>query len=280
MTRQQARLRGPSAALALVLALALPAAGAAQAARPRPGPAVKPRAERAVPFAVGETLTYDVAWSSFLVAGSATVTVRERRQAGGSTSWVIVAEGQPIPLVARLYPVYYKVDTLLDAVTLLPRRSSFYGKEGGDQTTRVTTYEQAARRATYEVFDARPTRERLTLRGNTYDPLAAIYVARTATLRAGHVITMAVADGGDLYDLQLSVEGVERVRTGLGSVEAWKLVPRFLDARGRDKFSAGMALWISTDARRLPLKLQATLAVGTFDLTVREAGGAAAPGAR
>ena len=32
-----------------------------------------------------------------------------------------------------------------------------------------------------------------------------------------------------------------------------------------------MAMWVSTNARRLPLKLQADLPVGTFNLMLREA---------
>ncbi|MEO6236637.1 MAG: hypothetical protein ABIQ52_06525, partial [Vicinamibacterales bacterium] len=38
----------------------------------RPG---APRRELAVPFAAGETLTYDVSWSSSLTAGTATIRV-------------------------------------------------------------------------------------------------------------------------------------------------------------------------------------------------------------
>jgi len=34
-----------------------------------------PRTERPVPFKVGETLTYDVSWSSYVTAGTAVATV-------------------------------------------------------------------------------------------------------------------------------------------------------------------------------------------------------------
>ena len=78
-----------------------------------------PRSERAVPFKVGETLTYDVSWSSYLTAGTAVTTVKEKKPSYNSTAYYIVAEGRPTPLLSKLYTLYYKVDTLIDSYTLL-----------------------------------------------------------------------------------------------------------------------------------------------------------------
>ena len=90
---------------------------------PTKAPAAPPR-EATVPFQVGETLTYDVSWSQFLTAGTAVSKVVEKKTAYGSTAYSIVAEGRPLPLVARFYPVYYKMDSLLDIFTTL---SSYLG---------------------------------------------------------------------------------------------------------------------------------------------------------
>jgi len=81
------------------------------------------RTERAVPFAVGETLTYDVSWSAYVTAGTATIRVAEKKPSYGSTAFYVVAEGRPTPLVSKLYSLYYKIDALLDAYTLLPAPS-------------------------------------------------------------------------------------------------------------------------------------------------------------
>src|SRR3954447_2135571 len=72
--------------LVLVVAVSLQATGA--------GPT---RAERAVPFGVGETLDYDVGWSSYLTAGTATLSVREKKPSYGSTAYYVVAEGGATP---------------------------------------------------------------------------------------------------------------------------------------------------------------------------------------
>src|SRR5581483_3076452 len=96
--------------MALLLAATLSAqqrgrSGAtAPPAPPRPAPqapAAPPqqaprRNEIAVPFHVGETLTYDVAWSQYLVAGTAVSRVVEKRPSYNSTAYYIVAEGRPL----------------------------------------------------------------------------------------------------------------------------------------------------------------------------------------
>ena len=88
-------------------------------------------AERPVPFKVGETLEYDVSWSSYLTAGTATLSVQARKPSYDSVAYYVVAEGKATGLVAALYHAYYKADTLLDVYTLLPQRGSIYGEEGG-----------------------------------------------------------------------------------------------------------------------------------------------------
>src|SRR4051794_17279675 len=65
-------------------------------------PAAAPRAGRAVLFAVGKTLNFDVSWSSSLTAGTATTTVKEKKPSFNSTAYYIVAEGRPTPLLSKL----------------------------------------------------------------------------------------------------------------------------------------------------------------------------------
>src|SRR6187431_2632201 len=65
-----------------------------------------------VPFKVGETLTFDVSWTTFLSAGTATMSVLERRPgAAGRNAYYMVAEGKPSAMLGKLYSVYYKAES-------------------------------------------------------------------------------------------------------------------------------------------------------------------------
>jgi hypothetical protein len=257
---------------AALLALALMTTPSldAQAPRPKPPPptpaasaAKAVRTERPVPFRAGETLTFDVSWSQYLTAGTATVTVREKRPSFGSTAYYIVAEGRPTALLSKIYTLYYKVDTLLDVFTLLPQRGSVYSEEGSRKRMKATRFDQTARRATYEVTTATVVKKDLTLPAYTQDPLSAIYVIRALPLKLGATLTMPVADSGTVNRIRVQVLAQEVIATPVGRLTAWKIVPTILDEKGKPT-SEKLGLWISDDARRLPLKMEADLAVGRF----------------
>jgi hypothetical protein len=259
---------------ALVVALALPALGPAQSAKPtppgaKPAPAAPaPRKEQPVPFPVGETLTYDIGWSTYVTAGTATLKVEAKRPSFSSTAYYIVAESRPTPLLARLYTLYYKMDTLLDVYSLLPQRGSVFSQEGKRSRMKTTMFDRAARRAQYEIRTATSAKASVTVPAYTQDALSALYVVRSLPLKIGDRFTMPVSDNGKVYQVHMTVGGVEAVRTGIGSVQATKLTPTITGPDG----SAGraMAIWISNDARRLPVRLEAQLAVGTFTVILRQ----------
>ena len=250
--------------------LASPSAQSRKAAS-KPAPTLPQRpAERKVPFRTGETLGYDISWSSYLTAGTATVAVKEKRTSRGSMAYYIVAEARPTPLLSKLYSLYYKVDTLLDAYSLLPQRGSIYSEEGKRRRTKITTFN--GRSAEFEFITSSASKQQLALPPYAQDALSAIYVLRAIPFQQGGKITMPVVDSGRVYSVTVSVVGKEIVTTGVGTVSAWKIVPVITGGKGGTSQRA-MAIWIGDDARRLPVKLTVELAVGSFDITLREVAG-------
>ena len=73
------------------------------------------------------------------------------------------------------------------------------------------------------------------------------------------------------------VRGRERLSTRLGQVMAWRIEPVIVGDTG-EIGARTLTLWISDDPRRLPLLMEAELAVGTFTLTLRSARGSSAGG--
>lgn len=238
-----------------------------------PPPAAKPAAtEKTVPFKAGETLTYDVSWSNFLTAGTATVSVKEKKPSYGSVAYYVVAEGRPTPMLSKLYTLYYKVDSLLDAYTLLPQRGSVYSEEGRRKRMKTTTFNHTARKAQYEVQTATNVKTEINLAAYSQDALSAIYVLRSIPLSAGGKMTMPVSDSGKTYRVQITVGASEDVKTPMGSIRATRIIPVITDEAGKPE-GRGMSLWLSDDARRLPVKMEGQLTVGRFVITLRDARG-------
>ena len=244
--------------------------GGAAFAPPLQAQRAVPRADASVPFKVGETLTYDVTWSSYLVAGSATATVKERRPSATNTdAYYIVAEGRPLALLQKIYNIYYRMDTLVDSASLLSQRTSLESQVGSSQRLATTTFDRATRRAVHEDKAETPARVDFAVPAQIQDGLSALYSLRASPLKTGHRVAMPVADGGAIYNVTMDVGAVERLRVPAGDMGAWNVKVTITDAKGQPA-ATNAVVWISNDARRLPLKMQAGLPVGDFVLALRD----------
>jgi hypothetical protein len=233
-------------------------------------PPPKPATERVVPFRVGETLTYDVSWSDALAAGTAVATVKEKKPSFNSTAYYVVVEGRPSPLLSAIYPVYYKIDALIDSYTLLSQRGTVYSEEGRRHRFRVIQFDRPGKRARFESqLDTTSTSE-LAVPPLTQDTLSAIYALRARSFKIGERVSVPVADNGMNYTVQIQVEATERVRTAIGEISAWRLSPSVRDDSNQP-VGRGLAIWLSDDGRRLPVQLRAELPVGNFSLLLRDA---------
>jgi hypothetical protein len=265
-------------ALALVL-LALPFAETQRPAQPAPSkPATRPttpakspaarKTEAVVPFSVGETLMYDVSWSNTLSAGTATLRVMEKRPSYNSVAYYIVAEAQPGSMLSKLYTLYYKADTLLDAYSLLPQRGSLFSREGKRQRMKITEFNQSARKARFQMQTASLMTKDLSVPPDTQDMLSAIYALRASPATTGDNLSLAVSDNGRLYTVDFAIGGREMVKRGSADVAALRVTPTISDDKGQ-RVGRDTALWLSDDARRVPVRLETQLAVGRFVLSLR-----------
>jgi hypothetical protein len=253
-----------AAALGLAVLASLSASFSASAQR------ATARREPAVPFAVAETLTYEVSWSSVLVAGTATARVVEKKPSFSSTAYYVVAEGRPVPLLQKLYNLYYKMDSLVDSVTLLSQRGSLYSEEGATHKLGATNFDRGARRAHYELQTDKLERTDFAIPTGAQDGLAALYTLRGRAFKEGEAFEISVADSGALYSVPVHVGALEAVKVAAGEFSAWPLKAEILDAQKQPVWK-NIAVWISNDSRRLPVRLQAELPVGNFVLALREA---------
>ncbi len=263
-------------AAAVALAIA-PLAAQRPAAPPRPVPPKRTapapaRAEAVVPFRVGEQLSYDISWSSFITAtaATATVSVREKRWAYGSLAYYLVAEGRPTSIVAMFYSVYYKADSWLNAYDLLPLRASVFSQERDRRQNKITLFDQSRGRAEFEV-EGTKSRQTLRVPPRTQDPLSAVFALRSLPLARGTRTQMPITFNGAVYQVEVTVNGQEPVQTPTGRRTAWRLTPVVQEKGSSVASPRGMTMWLSADARRLPLKMQVELPMGQFVLTLTSA---------
>ncbi len=253
-----------TAALTAALAVAV-ASTAVTTQSAKPGAA---RAERRVPYSVGETLAYDVSWSNYVSAGTLTLQVAAKRPSYNSVAYYVTAEAQTQGVISKLYTLYYKADTLIDAFSMLPQRGSVYSREGRRQRTKVTTFDHARKRGQFELQTASNVQKDVALDVATQDLLSAIYALRTIAPKAGESFAMPVSDSGKLYQVKWTIGQPETVKNASGQpVQALRVTPRIYE--GSKSVAAGSVLWLATDGSFKPVRLEAALTVGRVVLALK-----------
>jgi hypothetical protein len=258
------------AAMTAALAAAVLSTGVtSQTAKPVKPVAGASRAERKVPYAVGEKLAFDVSWSNYVSAGTLTLQVVAKRPSYSSTAYYITAEAQTQGVISKLYTLYYKADTLIDVFSMLPQRGSVYSREGRRQRTKITTFDHARKRGQFELQTASKVEKEVGLDVATQDLLSAIYALRTIAPRAGESFGMPVSDSGKLYQVKWTIGHAETVKLASGQpIQALRVTPRIFDEQSK-AVGSGSVLWLATDGSFKPVRLEAALAVGRVVLALK-----------
>lgn len=222
-----------------------------------------PALARQLPFRPGEKITLTVSWSDRVAAASMVLSVGQRQAAPGGGSLPLSAEIKPSAVINKLYPVYYKMESLLEEASLLPQKASMYSRERSRVRRKFTYFDRRAGSILYTYVTDREQKKTLPGQPGTLDILSLLYVLRAMPWKEGTIGPFQVAENGKLFSVRFQLARSAPVKTELGELPVWRLTPRVESADGT-RVAGNMVLWMSGDQRRLPLRLQAELPVGKF----------------
>jgi hypothetical protein len=226
------------------------------------------QADRTVPFKVGEVLTYDVSWAGYVSGGTATLAIKERRPTGfGRTGYYTVAEAKPSSLIEHLYHLYYKAESFMDTETLRPSIATMYSDERGRTRLRTMKFLSSGQ-VDLEMKTKTLIQAKVQAPPQSLDPVSALYTLRATPMRQAQTTVLTFVNDGTIYRLSAYVAGRENIESGLGSMPAWRIALAVVDEEGRPATTRELTLWLSDDARRLPLRVQVGLPVGSFSLNL------------
>ncbi len=106
------------------------------------------------------------------------------------------------------------------------------------------------------------------LQDSIQDLLSAFYYLRNnyipESLIVGKAVTLKMLyDDDGIFDFKLKYLGKEVVKTKFGKVECYKFSPMVQSGRVF-KEQESLALWVSADENRIPIRISANLAVGAI----------------
>ncbi len=235
-------------------------------APPPPGPA---------PFAVGEVATYSVQWLTGpldLAAGTIVLSVVAPEPSdagldGAAPAWVFQATAETAAWVSRFFEARdrFRTSTNVEMTPLLHQR---FLREGRRSVDRVFAYDHQARnvRTGDSAASARDaTALALPLTAHARDALAALWYLRALPLAGGTTFEMPINEAGRNMKAVITVGPPETVDALGGPHAAYRVEPR-LTTRVQRRQAVEATIWISADARRVPLAADVTAGFGRVRL--------------
>lgn len=254
--------RGFRACRALSLALGLWAAGAvparAQLAVPSDTTDLRDiRATAAATLKAPEYLLFDVIWGgwsfNWVNAGQATLDFLP-------TTNPKVSQIRSIATGNKFFQSFYPVrDTVVSFVNengMYPLAFHKILNEGKFRDRQTTIYDQKAGRV-------RTQDTTLTVDPFTHDILSAFYFIRTQPLAVGKSFELSAVSGKKAYKLKVICHREETVTVPAGTFKTWVIEPVLKDD-GLFKAKGQLWIWVTRDARRMPVKMQSKIPVGSI----------------
>lgn len=220
-----------------------------------PTPAPTPPAPPAdLPFKPGEQLNFNFFLGvNAQPAGSASFLVRPRARYFNREGLLLTANLQSAGAVQALFPVSDQVNSYVDASTVLPFRTELALAEGKRRARFVVSADQQGGSALFE------DGTRVDVPFGTHDLLSVFYALRSFDLAPGKRNSVSLLLNKRPRVLFITALRNATLQLGGQNIPAVELALATSDPDGD---SLALRLWVSTDKRRLPLRLTAVTPLG------------------
>ena len=223
------------------------------------------RAEERLPFAPGETLTYDMSWSVF-PAGQVQVEYFGPVKSSNK-SYVVKATAQSSGYVSIIYKVQDEFRSIFGPEPLCSHQISKTVNEGRRHKSAEIHFDYGRKVAILDESDPSKQNtpekhEENEISACVQDVVSAFYYLRAQPMKVGQHLQLDVNDGGKTSEVDVEVQGREQIKTGIGTRTALRVEPKVFGKLFKKK--GRMLIWFSDDAQRLPLRVKMFLSFGSI----------------
>lgn len=227
-------------------------------------------------FKKGEMLRYKMSYSGFLRAGTAVLEVKET-QYRGKTVYHAVGRGWTSGMIKWFFEVDDDYQTYFDKDSVVPYLFKRKIDEGGYKKHRITSFNHKFKTA--YVQDFLKQTDTVVSIDQVQDMLSSFYFLRNQnidTLQAGDEIELNMFLDSQIYPFKLKCLGREVIRSKYGKINT--VIFRPIVQSGRIfKEQESVTIWITDDQNKIPIKLRASLAVGSLRAELEDFSGLASP---
>lgn len=245
-------------------ALALLALIFALAATPASADPSRP-AQADFPFAAGEKLSYDLFWT-VVKAGSATLETVPDVTLEGRRTLHFRALAKSTPFIDTFYKVRDSIESWVDP----GMARAWQYKKDQEEGTYIRHYlvRFDAGGSVAHRYSRGELKNAVIVPYGCFDPLSMLFLFRTKPLAVGYEFAAPVTDGEKAVVGRARVVKREKITVKAGEFDTFLVEPEIKEIGGvfRKSPDATLQVWITADARRIPVRVKSKVVVGHFSM--------------
>ncbi|CAM1334453.1 DUF3108 domain-containing protein [Tenacibaculum aestuariivivum] len=219
--------------------------------------------EKSVTFKDGEWLKFKMSYSGFLKAGNATLSLKEESLKGKKV-FHATGKGWTTGMIKWFFKVNDNYQSYFDKVSGKPYLFRRQIDEGGHKKNKRIAFNQ--QKNTAYIQDFIKQKDTIVSAVNVQDMISTFYYLRsydTKNMQVGEEINVDMFFDNKSYPFKLRFLGNETVKTKFGKVKTQKFRP-IVQAGRVFKAQESVTIWISADQNKIPVKIKASLSVGSL----------------
>lgn len=246
-----------------------------------------------LPFEPTEELIYEGEFSKFLLRGIQIAEFRftagrprADQSTGAASASAAAATTAPLLLTGdivsrgffrKLFGInfHYRVESLVEPRGFKILRTTTLDEQGKRVRQSEALFDRERGQISWTERDPndpnRPARVVNSPLGDaSFDIISAIYYLRTQPLAPGRRLELSVSDSGRVYRIPVTVAAEKkRMKSVVGRVSTLRLDVGMFGQGRLIENEGSMTIWMTDDARRLPIRARVSAEPGTVDITLK-----------
>jgi len=222
-------------------------------------------------FSVGERLVFDVSYG-MITAGEAVMSIPSYDSVAGRKCYRVEFTVNSLPSFSWVYKVEDRYLTFVDVETIAPWRFEQHIREGSYKRDFVAEFDQYRGLAVTKdsVYQAPEY---------VHDIMSAFYFTRTldfSGMQPGDGVTLHNFFRNKTHELQVRFLGRQELEIEAGTFRTVVVEP-IVKEGGLFKSEGRLVVWLTDDERKIPVRVNTKVIIGSIDTELREYSGLVGP---
>ena len=233
---------------------------------------------KTTPFVDGETLTYEGKISKIIRGIAVADLTFTLHKDTNNEDYVVKAEAKSKGSLLKLFRFSFlqEVQSSIDSEDFRATRTVKHDVQKERVRNSEAVFDYRERRVTYVETDPNepmraPRRIASEIDDVSHDLISGLYSLRLLPLSVGKSFRMSISDSGLVYEIPVRVTAREQQRTIFGKQWCFRVEPQVFGPNRLIEREGDMTIWITDDARRLPVRSAVNSPYGKIDIRLKSA---------